>query len=241
VGVVSYLNTKPLLYGIQHSDIIYDIELMIDYPSNIATMLLQDEIDIGLVPVAMIPRMKYHEIITSYCIGSDGPVASVCIFSELPIEQVQKVLLDYQSETSVQLAKILIRDYWMVQPELIDAKEGFRDHIKGTTAALVIGDRALEQRKISKYVYDLGDAWKQFTGLPFVFATWISNKKLDSSFKRAFEHANEFGVNNLKALLTNLQYDCFDLNQYYTRYISYNLDSRKMKGLRLFLQKLKKL
>jgi chorismate dehydratase len=238
VGIVSYLNTKPLLYGIQHSELVQSMELMIDYPSHIATMLLQDEIDIGLVPVAVIPKMKEYFINTNYCIGCDGPVGSVCIFSDVPLEKVDHILLDYQSRTSTELAKILLREYWKVSPEITDGGIDFIDHIKGSTAGLVIGDRALEQRRISLYRYDLGEAWKALTGLPFVFAAWISNKKLDDSFIKMFNEANGLGVQNVDQVLTHLNNDIFDLRQYFEKYISYQLDDAKKEGLRLFLQKL---
>jgi len=240
VGAVSYLNTKPLLYGIQRAEFINDIELIIDYPSRIARMLLNDEIDMGLVPVAVIPKMRQYYINGDYCIGSDGPVASVCLFSETPIGQVEKVLLDYQSRTSVQLAKVLLKEYWKISPELVDAKENYRDQIKGRTAGLVIGDRALEQRLISPFTYDLGEAWKGLTGLPFVFAAWISNKELDPSFIRAFDAANGLGVNDLRPVLAELDYPVFDLASYYARYISYRLDDAKRGGLELFLEKIQK-
>ena len=238
VGAVSYLNTKPLLRGIRGSDIINQIELKIDYPAHIASMLLRDEIDIGLVPVAIIPSMNEYHINTHYCIGCEGAVASVCIFSEQPLEKIERVLLDYQSRTSVQLAKILLREYWKVNPALVDAKEDFRQEIEGSTAAVVIGDRALEQRKISPYIYDLGEAWKNLTGLPFVFAAWVSNKKLSENFISLFDKANAEGVYNLAPLLEELRYDAFDLKEYYTQYIKYDLDEPKRKGLALFLSKL---
>ena len=238
VGAVSYLNTKPLLYGIEHSEIINDIELKIDYPSRIASMLLNDEIDIGLVPVAIAPLMKEYFINTNYCIGCDGPVASVCLFSEVPLEKIEKVLLDYQSRTSVKLAQVLIKEYWKMNPEIINAKEDFRNDINGTTAGIVIGDRALEQRKISPFIYDLGEAWKNFTGLPFVFAAWISNKKLPEDFIQNFDEANANGLKNLDVVLQHLHYDVFDLKSYYTKYIQFHLDEEKRKGLQLFLEKI---
>ncbi len=238
VGAVSYLNTKPLLFGIENAAIIDKIELTIDYPSRIAAMLLNDEIDIGLVPVAIIPELKEYYINTDYCIGSDGAVASVCLFSETPIERVENILLDYQSRTSVRLAKILLKEYWKTDPVLTDAKEDFRNHIKGTTAGLVIGDRALEQRKISPYIYDLGEAWKKHTGFSFVFAAWVSNKKLNGDFVTAFNEANKTGVENITTLLKGMQYDVFDLEKYYTQCISYTLSDEKRKGLDLFLKKL---
>ncbi len=214
------------------------IELLEEYPARIAAMLLNDEIDMGLVPVAIIPQLKEAHIITDYCIGADGEVASVAIFSEVPLEEVKKLLLDYQSRTSVNLAKILLKEYWQKDLVLENAKEDFRSAIKGTTAGIVIGDRALEQRKISPYIYDLGAAWKAYTGLPFVFAAWVANKPLGDDFADAFNLANAYGVAHISEVVAETDYPVYDLNQYYTRNISYRLDDEKRKGLALFLEKL---
>lgn len=241
VGAVSYLNTKPLLYGIERSAVMEQIELRIDYPSRIATLLLEDEIDMGLVPVAILPKMDVWHINGDCCIGCDGPVASVCLFSETPVEKVERVLMDYQSRTSVQLARILLRDYWKIKPELVEAGKDFRQEIKGTTAGIVIGDRALEQRRISSHVYDLGEAWKDMTGLPFVFAAWISNKPLDAGFIREFNEANKIGLQQIDAIVAQNPYNEFDLHQYYTRYLDYHLDDTKREGLKRFLSYLQRL
>jgi chorismate dehydratase len=239
VGAVSYLNTKPLLYGIERSPIRKEMEMIIDYPASIATMLLKGEIDMGLVPVAIIPQMNEYYINGRYCIGSNGDVASVCIFSESPIEKVKEVLLDYQSRTSVQLARLLLKEYWKISPRLTDAGKDFREHIKGTTAGVVIGDRALEQRKISPYIYDLAGYWKAFTGLPFVFAAWISNRPIDPDFIAAFDEANGLGVAHIEEVLAENPYSIFPLRDYYTIHLDYHLDSQKVKGLGRFLQYLK--
>lgn len=239
VGAVSYLNTKPLIYGFQQGLMNNSIELTEDYPSSIAAKLINNEIDVGLVPVAIIPALKEYYIISDYCIGATGEVASVCLFSDVPIDEVKEVLLDYQSRTSVRLAKILLKEYWKVNPLLTDAKADFRQHIKGTTAGLVIGDRAFEQRMVAAYVYDLGKAWKDLTGLPFVFAAWISNKKLDLDFIRAFNAATGAGVHVLNEIVEQNPYALFDLKKYFTEHISYTLDDEKKAGLNLFLEKLK--
>lgn len=236
VGAVSYLNTKPLTYGFKHGYSVEHMEMVEDYPARIAEMLLNDEIDVGLVPVAIIPKLKEHYIITNYCIGADGPVASVCIFSDVPIEKVEKVLLDYQSKTSVALAKILLKHYWKISPELEDAKADFRDHIKGTTAGVVIGDRAFEQRKQSSYIYDLAEAWIEMTGLPFVFAAWIANKNLPEEFITSFNEGNKLGLENIDKVVNENRYDKYDLATYFTSNISYLLNDEKKKGLQRFLE-----
>jgi chorismate dehydratase len=236
VGLVNYLNTLPLLYGINHSPVKHSVELIQDYPSNIASYLLDGKIDIGLVPVAVLPKLDEYHIYTDYCISCNGPVASVCLFSDVPINDVGTVLLDYQSRTSVALLKILLQDYWKVAPELINTSSDYRSLIKGNTAGLVIGDRSFEQRKHSKYVYDLGEAWKQYSGLPFVFAAWISTKRLDEHFIREFNAANKFGVDNITDVIRATSYPLFDMDEYFTKYVSYHMDSEKQEGLKRFIQ-----
>ncbi len=240
VGAVSYLNTKPLIYGFDRGMLKENVELIIDYPSKIASMLLNNTIDIGLVPVAIIPEMEEHYIISDYCIGSDGAVASVCLFSEVPLEKIEKILLDYQSRTSVELLKILVKEYWKIDPVFEETTGEYQQEISGTTAALVIGDRALKQRKISTYIYDLGLEWKKFTGFPFVYAAWISNKKLDKDFVVDFNEANAYGLNRIAEIVSNNPFENFDLQKYYTGYISYTLDENKKKGLHIFLDKVTK-
>ncbi len=242
VAAVSYLNTRPLLHGIKNHSVIDQIELVEDYPAKIAQMLIDDQVDMGLIPVAAIPKLKEHYIIGDYCIGAEGPVASVCIFSEMPIESVEKVYLDYQSRTSVNLARILLKEYWKKEVVFIDASgEDYRKKIEGTTAGVVIGDRALEQRSHSTYIYDLSETWKEFTGLPFVFAAWIANKELPEDFVLKFNEANGFGLQDLNKVIDENPFPYFDLKAYYTRHISYRLTEEKKKGLKLFLEKLSKL
>ncbi len=111
----------------------------------------------------------------------------------------------------------------------------FQDRIKGTTAGVVIGDRALEQRKVSPFIYDLGEAWKDMTGLPFVFAAWISNKPLDPDFIARFDEANGFGVSQIGKVVEENPYPLFDLQAYFTRYLTYHLTARHRSGLEKFV------
>lgn len=238
VGAVSYLNTKPLIYGFECGMMTETVDLKIDFPSKIASMLLEDKIDIGLVPVAIIPEIQEYYIISDYCIGCDGEVASVCLFSDVPLGKIEKILLDYQSRTSVELLKILIKQFWKIEPVLEETEGEYQSKIGGTTAALIIGDRALEQRKVSPYIFDLGLEWKKFTGLPFVFAAWISNKKLDKGFINSFNEVNGVGLSKIETIVKDNPFSKFNLNDYYTKYISFQLNEKKQEALNLFLNKI---
>lgn len=235
IGAVSYLNTKPLVFGLEKGLMKEMVELKYDYPGKIAQALLDDTIDVGLVPVAVIPELKEHHFVADYCIAADGPVASVCLFSEVPLGEITTVLLDYQSRTSVLLVQYLLKEYWQLEPVFKKAGVDFINEINGTTAAVVIGDRAFKQRKISPYIYDLGEAWKDHTGLPFVFAAWVSNKPMPGSFKTAFNKANEYGLQRIDEVIKENPYPEFDLEKYYAKHIQYRLDEAKLRGLQKFL------
>jgi len=235
VGAVNYLNTKPLVYGLEKGLMKDDVELTFGYPGKIAQALLDNLIDIGLVPVAIIPDLKEHHIVADYCIAADGPVVSVCLFSEVPLEEITTVLLDYQSRTSVLLVQYLLKEYWQVKPAFKKAGINFISEIKGSTAAVVIGDRAFKQRKVSPYIYDLAEAWKKHTGLPFVFAAWVSNKPVPLQFTKAFNEANEYGLQRLDEVIKENPCKEFDLEKYYTQFIQYRLDEARRKGLQKFL------
>ena len=235
VGAVSYLNTKPLVYGFEKGLMKEEVELVFDYPAKIAAMLLNDEIDVGLIPVAVLPKLKEHHIISDYCIGASQPVASVCLFSDVPLEEIKEILVDYQSRTSAALLRILLKKYWNIDPVLVDTSNGYQQNIKGTTAGLVIGDRALEQRPHSKYIYDLAEAWQQMTGLPFVFAAWIANKKLPEAFKASFNIATGLGLQHIDEIVQAVDFKAYDMNEYYTRNIDYRIDAKKIEAVRLFL------
>lgn len=241
VAAVSYLNTKPLLYGLQKAALKDEIELSVDYPSRIGQQLIDDEVDVALIPVALIPRLSEYHIISDYCIGAEGPVASVILCSDVPLEEITGVYLDYQSRSSVALARYLFKNYWKVGPALLRAEPGYEDNIQDSIAGIVIGDRALQQRTKNKYVYDLAEAWIDHTGLPMVFAAWISNKVLPQGFTPKFNEATGLGTRGegLKNVIAETDCDFFDLNEYYSTHISYELSPAKMKGLKRFLEVLK--
>jgi chorismate dehydratase len=199
-------------------------------------MLIRDEIDMGLVPVAIIPQLQEYYITGNYCIGTEGEIASVALFSEVPMNEIKKVYLDYQSRTSVELLKYLMKESWGINPQLLNASnEDYRGQIKGTTAGLVIGDRAFEQRRISTFVYDLGSEWKAITGMPFVFAAWICLRKLPDDFIALFDEANALGLQHIEEIVIQSEFNSYDLRKYYTLHLSYQLDIKKRQAIDKFL------
>lgn len=229
-----------MLYGIERMEVRNWMDLTMDYPAEVARQLKADEIDMGLVPVAILPELEDYYIDADYCIGANGPVGSVGIYSDVPLEEVETMLLDYQSRTSVALCKILMKHYWKLTPNWVSAKPGYLEEIKGNVAGVVIGDRAFAQRKKSEFEYDLADAWKKMTGLPFVFAAWVSNKELPEDFIDAFNKANEWGLTQLDKVVAENPSSQYDLMYYYTKNISYRLDEEKRKGMQLFLEYIQK-
>lgn len=236
VGAVSYLNTVPLLYGIEHSSVIGDIELTVNYPSVLARQLKEGEVDVALLPVAAMASIPNCKIISDYGIAADGNVASVAIFSHVPMDEIDSLYLDYQSRTSVQLAKILLKNYWKKDIDFKQADEHYIENIEGTAAGVIIGDRALAQLNNFEYVYDLSEAWKEYTGLPFVFAAWVANKDLPQGFIDEFNQANAAGLENIDLIIKNMTSTHTDLKAYYTQSIHYRLDDDKKKGLNKFLE-----
>ncbi len=237
VGAVSYLNTKPLLYGLEHGPIKDEIELVLDYPARLVEMLKTGAIDIGLVPVGALPELGEYHIVSDYCIGTEGEVASVAVFSQVPMEEIETVLLDYQSRTSVKLCKLLFEKHWKKEVRFVDAKdEKYIEEIKGTTAGLIIGDRALAFRGKSKYIYDLGLGWKEMTGLPFVFAVWVSKEKVDVDFQELFNDGNRIGIESINNISLQFHFTQYNLGVYFKHNISYSLNFQKHQGMNLFLK-----
>lgn len=236
MGAVSYRNAKPLVYGIGQPPMTDIMDLSFQYPARLVEQLQTGTIDIGLIPVAAIQHIAGAQIIGSYGIAADGPVGSVALFSACPIEEVTEVALDYQSRTSVALAKILLHYHWRREVQFIPSTtDEYINDISGTRAGLIIGDRALLQAGRFPYVYDLSAAWKEYTTLPFVFAVWVATTDLPPEFLNSFEKANEAGLSQLDVLAEQWSLPGVDIHTYYKQRIHYRIDEPKRKGLRTFL------
>lgn len=237
---MSYLNTKPLLYGLEHGQLSDQVALVLDYPANLVRLLNSNQIDIGLIPVGALPSLGDHKIISDYCIGTEGEVASVAVFSDVPMEEIDTVFLDYQSRTSVLLCKILFEKHWNKSVQFIDAQDNsYIERIKGNVAGLVIGDRALSIRHRFNYIYDLGLGWKEMTGLPFVFAVWVRKKEISGEFIPLFNEANGMGLSKINLIINQNNESSYPMDMYFRKNISYLLTEDMRESMRLYLSFLK--
>ena len=171
LGAVSYLNTRPLVHGLDARQDLFSVRF--DVPAQCAALLHEGRIDLGLIPAIEYLRGDYA-IVPGVAIGSNGPVASVAIFSRVPVEQIKVLAMDISSRTSVALTRILCAQRWHIAPKLTPAEPDLRAMLAKADAALIIGDPALsiDAEGQGLHKIDLGQEWKSLTGLPFVYAMW---------------------------------------------------------------------
>ena len=245
ISIVNYTNTLPFKWALKHSELISKIDLQEDIPSICAQKLKFNQVQLALVPVAILNELDNYFIETDYCIGANGKVDSVKLYSKVPYDSIGSITLDYQSRTSIALTKILCEHYWRIKPLFENAKPGFESNLQGNNANVVIGDRTFSLNGKFAYEYDLAETWKDMTGLPFVFAAWVSTEKMDDKFISEFNTVLKFGVENCKKAIEESTNELNISNEkafdYLTEKISYNLDDEKRKALNLFLQYVKDL
>lgn len=242
ISAVSYTNTKPFIYGLQHDPIQNKINLSLDTPSDCAQKLIDNQVDIGLIPVAAILNLPYWQIVSDYCIGAIGAVNSVFIFSNCAIEEAEEIQLDPESRSSNNLAKVLLKNYWKINPKQIINAPDYANFTGIKTAFVQIGDRTFGKKNQYKFVYDLAGIWQKMTGLPFVFAAWIANKPIDPEFMQQFNTALKSGLDAREEVLKMLPvYPDFDLRDYLFEKLQFDLTEDRKQALNLFLDYIKKL
>jgi chorismate dehydratase len=239
ISAVSYLNTLPFVYGIKFSGELSDYDLQLDFPSECARKFLKNEVDIALVPVAALKKMKSYWMLDEFCIGSNGRVRTVVLLSKDPLNQIKRVHLDYHSLTSVNLVKILANQHWKINPKWVKLDEMTEFNMLRLESLVAIGDKIFILEKEFEYVYDLATEWKNFSGLPFVFACWVVQKNMKEEKIKRFIKALEWGVNRkqlaIEYLFDTNKFPTVDINEYLEKNIDFVFDAPKRKALDLFL------
>ncbi len=245
VSIVNYTNTLPFKWALKKSELLQNIDLQEDIPSICAQKLKFGQVEMALVPVALLAELDEYHVLTDYCIGANGIVDSVMLYSQVPLNEIESITLDYQSRSSITLTKILAKEFWKINPKYIDAKPGFEQGIQGRNAAVVIGDRTFQLNGTLPFEYDLASEWHKFTGLPFVFAVWASTRKLDQKFVNEFNAVLKYGVDFCFAAINESEHQLSITKDkaidYLTKKIDYHLDADKQKAMALFIEKIKSL
>jgi chorismate dehydratase len=246
ISAVKYANTYPFIYGLIKSGFDKKIILETDHPADCASKLISGKVDVGLIPVAVLPLIQDYHIISDYCIGARGNVKTVLLLSNCPFSDIRNIYLDYRSRSSVNLTKVLAKYYWKRDFNWINTSIAFDfKNIGPDEATVLIGDQCFEYENSFTFKKDLSMEWNKFTGLPFVFACWTANKVLKESFIDEFNKALRTGVENIDAVVEKFSESGtitgIDLKDYLTGNIDYTFDDDKKKGLNLFLELLKDL
>ncbi|MGE0609883.1 MAG: menaquinone biosynthetic enzyme MqnA/MqnD family protein [Pirellulales bacterium] len=240
VGAVNYLNTKPLIY--EFPRLAPQAELILDLPSRLADGLAAGRYDVALIPSIEFFQDPGYTLISNACIGCRGPVLSVKLFSRVPLDRIRTLALDEGSRTSIALVRILLRERFGLEPQLEGLPIGSALDDTAADAVLLIGDRAIHS-PLGRFVdvWDLGDEWRRWAGLPFVFAVWAARVGTDlRGVDTALSAARDLGVQHLPeisraeaAVLGLTQPECL---AYLRDNLYFHLGPDELRGLSHFQQ-----
>ncbi len=238
IGAVSYLNSKPLIYGLGQR--LREVELVLDVPSRLADSLAAGRLDVALVPSIEFFRNPGYTIVSDACIACQGPVLSVKLFSRTPIAEIRTLALDEGSRTSVALVQILLQEKYGKAPELHPLAIGASFTDCDTDAVLLIGDRAVYSPPGEFCeIWDLGDEWCRWTDLPFVFAMWVARQGIEGEGVAALlNSARDDGLAHLDEIVAaesaSLGLTRPQCMSYLRDNLHFRLGDRERQGFKLF-------
>jgi chorismate dehydratase len=236
LGAVSYLNVRPLVYGLdRHPD---EVSLRFDVPSDCARLLASGAIDLGMVPSITYADRPGDRVVPGVCIGSDGAVASVALFTRRPLREISSIALDTSSRTSAALVRIVCARRFEIAPSFVPHAPDLASMLAVADAALLIGDAALfvDHRAQRAEKVDLGAAWTDMTGLPFVWAFWAGRPEvLAPRVVDLLQRAAEAGMAHTAVIAADYCRDRPDrvplAEQYLRDNLAFRLTPRALAGL----------
>jgi chorismate dehydratase len=242
VGIVNYLNSKPLAWGFlkgHHADLFAP---SYHPPAIVARLLAQGNLDVGLIPSIEVQRIPGLKILPDLCISATHEVRSVLLVSSVPAEKIRRVALDQNSRTSVALLRVLMQERFHLDPEYVTERADVPRMLEEADAALVIGDPALKVDRERYFVFDLAAEWKALTGLPFVFAVWAVRPEVefpDLSFY--FKSSLRYGMSSLDILVREAaaeqNLDTAEVRAYLTENLAFFLRQDEIAGLEEFYRR----
>lgn len=236
VGIVNYLNSKPLAWGFlkgHHADLFAP---SYHPPAMVARMLGQGNLDVGLIPSIEVQRIPGLRVLPDLCVASTHEVRSVLLIARGPVEEIRKVALDHNSRTSAALLRILLRERYGLSPEYLHERPDPERMLAEADAALVIGDPALRIDRERYQVLDLAAEWNALTGLPFVFAVWAVRPEVDlPELPFYFKSSLRYGISSMDTLVreaaAELSLDSSEVRSYLTENLTFFLRENEIAGL----------
>ena len=240
LGAVSYLNTRPLVYGLDRQGDRFSVRF--DVPAQCAALLHANEVDLGLMPSIEYIGHDYR-IVPGVSIASEGPVASVAIFSKVAAERMRSIALDISSRASQALLRVLCARWFAIAPDFINMSPDLQQMLRRCDAALVIGDNALftNHEALGLEKIDLGEEWSSMTGLPFVYAFWAGRPGAVSVGDiAALQDARDKGLGATATIGQQSYPDSPEkaarADRYLREDVRYALGEREQQGLRRFYE-----
>jgi len=244
LSIINYLNCLPFIYGIKHNNYFSDSLIYYDTPVNCAKKLTNNDVDLAIIPVMAIPNVSNPYIVSDYCISSKSNVDSVMLLSNVTIYDIKKIYLDAHSITSHYLLYILAKYWWKINPMYFKSNILRKGRYENNSAVLAIGNKVFSMVNNFTYKYDLGYEWYKFTQKPFVFACWVSNKKLPEKIINNLNESFSYGVNNIEKAIKKypeLIPSNVDSYNYLTNNIHYEFSDENKRALLLFFDYVSKL
>jgi chorismate dehydratase len=228
IALVEYLNTRPFTEGLRLAGMDRVHDLLFGPPSACARLFAEGRADISLCPVGALGSVGEYKRWSDYCIGADGPVRTVVLFSRVPLDEIRRVRLDDHSRTSNLLLSILAARHWKTDWTFYtDKGEALPE------SALMIGDKVFAAESHYPYKYDLAEAWTRLTGLPMVFAVWIARPEVPDDLLAKLNAAFKAGMDWIDTAPDVLTADQLD---YFRHSIAYGFGERQQAAMELYLQ-----
>ncbi|HEX6899961.1 MAG TPA: menaquinone biosynthesis protein [Thermoanaerobaculia bacterium] len=242
VGIVNYLNSKPLAWGFlkgHHADLFAP---SFHPPALVARLLGQGNLDIGLIPSIEVQRIPNLRVLPDMCIAAKHEVRSVLLVSRVPIGEVRRVALDQNSRTSATLLRILMRERWGLDPEYLHERPDPERMLAEADAALIIGDPALRVDREKYEIVDLAAEWNALTGLPFVFAVWAVRPEVEiPDLPFYFKSSLRYGLSSMDTLVresaAEMGLDSSEVRSYLTENLSFFLRQDEIAALEEFYKR----
>ena len=242
IGAVSYLNTRPLVHGLQQGSVADRIELSFATPSELADGMARGALDVALLPVIELARIPDLELVPGLAIGTNGVSRSVLLVSNGPLNEIESLALDPESRTTNVLARVLLSKVSKRHPTTRPGSRSLDDDLGASDAAVRIGDKALfEPLPEGALAEDLGAMWTRETGLPFVFAAWAARADVvDRNLCRELHDSLHEGTEAIDRIAQDYTWNGSShpeiVREYLTHGIRFRLGTTEIKAMELFFR-----